>query len=214
MQAYRAAALVALVLAGPALAADPPGAYFQIGAGFNFLEGTKFSNSGGTAVTESQLNFDIGPAVTGSVGYGFGNGWRAEFEFGYRNNPAHDLTVLTGAGPIKLQADADAYSFFGNLIYAFDLSAYGYDRLSPHVGGGIGAVNLQPTRAPASTVVGGQAIIGVEWAYTNLSLGLDYRYIGTRSADFSFTQNAIAVGRTVNTAYNDHSVLFTWRMRF
>jgi len=213
MKVYRAAIPIALVLTGPTLAAEPPGMYIQIGAGFNFLEGTKFTTPAGA--TGLELEYDVGPAVTGTLGYALGNGLRAEFEFGYRNNPAHDLTVATGAGPVTLKADADAYSFMGNLIYAFDLSRYGYPALSPHVGGGLGAVNLQPTRAPATTVFGGQAIAGLEYAYSpKLSIGLDYRYIGTESADFSFTQNAITVGRTVNSAYNDHSVLFTWRMKF
>src|SRR5690242_14595968 len=60
-----------------------PGVYAQIGAGANFLENQKFTGLSGF-ITQSKLNYDVGPAVTGSVGYAFGNGLRAEGEFGYR----------------------------------------------------------------------------------------------------------------------------------
>ena len=211
-------ALPALLAADAALATEPAGPYLTIGAGANFLEGTKFSNAAGTATTNSQLNFDIGPAVTGAVGYAFGNGWRGEFELGYRESPAKDLTLPNGAvvgGSIDLQSHVNAYSYMANVLYEFELAPYGLQRWMPHVGGGIGAVNLQPNRAPATTVFGGQAIAGVEYILTpTLLLGLDYRYIGTTSAGFSFTQNAVTVGRTVDTAYNDHSVLFSLRWKF
>jgi opacity protein-like surface antigen len=192
--------------------------YIEIGAGFNFLEGATFTNAAGAAITGSQLNFDIGPAVTGALGYAFGNGWRAEFELGYRNSPASDLTLANGAvvgGSIDLKAHVNAFSYMGNVLYDFDLTRYGIDKWTPHLGGGIGAVNLQPNRAPAETVFGGQAIAGIEYVVTPiLRFGLDYRYIGTTSAGFTFTQNGITVGRTANTAFNDHTVLFTMRWKF
>lgn len=192
--------------------------YIEIGAGFNFLEAARFSNAAGTVTTGSQLNFDIGPAVTGALGYAFGDGWRAEFELGYRNSPATDLTLPNGAvagGSIDLKAHVNAFSYMGNVLYDFDVTRYGIDKWVPHLGGGIGAVNLQPNRAPAETVFGGQAIAGIEYVTTPiLRFGLDYRYIGTTSASFTFTQNGITVGRTANTAFNDHTVLFTMRWKF
>src|SRR5215469_7960166 len=192
--------------------------YIEVGAGFNFLEAASFSNASGAAITGSSLNFDIGPAVTGAVGYAFGNGWRAEFELGYRNSPASDLTLANGAvvgGSIDLKAHVNAFSYMGNVLYDFNLTRYGIDKWTPHLGGGIGAVNLQPNRAPAETVFGGQAIAGIEYIVTPiLRFGLDYRYIGTTSAGFTFTQNGITVGRTANTAFNDHTVLFTMRWKF
>jgi len=202
-----------------AITVESASPYLEIGAGFNFLAGTTFSGAGGSPlINGSQLNFDIGPAVTGAVGYAFGNGWRAEFELGYRSSPAADLTLPNGAvvgGSIDLQAHVAAYSYMGNVLYDFDLAPYGIDKWSPHLGGGIGAVNLQPNRAPAETVFGGQAIAGIEYVVTPiLRFGLDYRYIGTTSAGFTFTQNGITVGRTTNTAFNDHTVLFTMRWKF
>lgn len=191
--------------------------YIEVGAGFNFLEGASFTNAAGAAITGSQLNFDIGPAVTGAVGYAFGNGWRAEFELGYRNSPASDLTLANGAvvgGSIDLKAHVNAFSYMGNALYDFDLTPYGIDKWTPHLGGGIGAVNLQPNRAPAETVFAGQAIAGIEYIVNPvLRLGLDYRYVGTSSASFTFTQNGITVGRTASSSFNDHTVLFTARWK-
>jgi opacity protein-like surface antigen len=55
----------------------------------------------------------------------------------------------------------------------------------------------------------------VEYAYTpKILFGIDYRYVGTESAGFTFTQNAITENRTANTAFNDHSVLVTIRYKF
>ena len=191
--------------------------YLEIGAGFNFLDATRFTGASGTTSSGSELNFDIGPAVTGSLGYAFGNGWRAEFELGYRNSPATDITLPSGAvigGSLDLKAHVNAFSYMGNVLYDFDLTPYGVNKWVPHLGGGMGAVNLQPNSAPAETVFGGQAIVGIEYVATPiLRLGLDYRYIGTTSAGFTFTQAGVTVGRA-NTAFNDHTVLFTARWKF
>jgi opacity protein-like surface antigen len=191
--------------------------YLEMGAGFNFLEGAQFSNFAGVAATGSPLNFDVGPTVTGAVGYAFGDGWRAELEFGYRHSPATDITVPLGGplgGSANLKADLSAYSFMANAIYGFDLADYGYPKWTPHIGGGLGMVNMQPNGAPAATVFGGQAIAGVEYSVTPiLSVGLDYRYVGTTSAGFTFTQESAVLGRAGSTSFNDHSVLFTLRWK-
>jgi opacity protein-like surface antigen len=209
---------VLIVFAGPVLAAEPRGIYLEAGAGANWLEGTTFENTAGTVTTRSQVNFDTGLALMGTVGYGFGNGLRTEFEFAYRESPAKDVTLPSAAvvgGSTTLKAGVKAHSFMANLLYDFDLSGFGFAKWIPHVGGGIGAVNLHPGRSPADTVFGGQAIVGLEYAFTpNLLLGLDYRYIGTSTVNFTFTQNAVTVGRSVDTKFNDNSVLATLRYRF
>lgn len=205
---------------GSVLAAEAPSPYLQLGAGVNFLEGVDLTNAAGTFTTRSKLNFDAGPVVTGTFGYAFGNGWRGEFEFGYRNSSAKNLTLPSGAtvgGSVDLKAEASAYSYMFNGIYDFDLSRFGpqYSLWSPHVGGGIGAVVLTSNRSPSSTVFGGQAIAGVEYAYTpTLRFGLDYRFIGTTSAELTFTQDAITVGRSVSANYYDHAILLTMRWKF
>ncbi len=204
---------------GSVLAAEPASPYLQLGAGANFLEGVNFSNAVGTT-TSSTLNFNVGPVVTGTFGYAFGDGWRLEFEVGYRNSPAKNLTLPSGAtvgGSLNLNANVSAYSYMVNGIYDFDLSRFGpqYAQWSPHVGGGIGAVVLTSNRSPSAEVFGGQAIAGVEYAYRpDLRFGVDYRFVGTKSVDLTFTQDAVTVGRSVSTNYYDHAVLLTMRWKF
>ena len=199
----------------PPAAPEPPsassaaGAYLEFGAGANFLESLSFATPGGSA---GALNFGAGPLVTGALGYRLGNGWRAEFELGYRHSSAQSVALAGGAG--ALTSEVSAYNYLANVIYDFDLAGYGLARWLTHVGGGIGAVNLQPNKAPAATVFGGQAIAGVEYVLTpTVLLGLDYRYLGTTSASFAFAENAVAAGRAAG-GFHDHSFLFTLRWNF
>ena len=198
----------------PSSAAAPTaaGAYLEIGAGANFLEGMPFVPPAESVRTGSQLTFDAGPAVAGALGYAFGNSWRAEFELGYRSSPANGL-ASPGGGTTAL--NLAAFSYMVNLLYDFDLSRYGYPRWLTHAGGGIGAVNLQPDKAPAATVFGGQAIAGVEYVLTpTVLVGVDYRYIGTTAASFSYAQDGVPLGRAPGANFNDHSVVFTLRWKF
>jgi OmpA-OmpF porin, OOP family len=209
-----------LSTAGSALAAEPASPYLQIGAGMNFLDHTHFSNPAGTVTSGSHINYDIGPAVTGAIGYAFGNGFRGEFELGYRDSPAKDVTLSGGAvvgGSQTFSAHAEAHSYMFNVLYDFDLGGYGaqYGTWSPHIGGGIGPVMINTHRSPSDTAFGGQAIAGVEYAYSpTVRFGLDYRFIGTTDVHLNYTQAGITSGQSVRTNYYDHAVLFTLRWKF
>lgn len=213
---------IALLLgaAGSALATEPASPYLQVGAGMNFLDHTSFTNPAGTFTSSSHINYNVGPVVTGAVGYAFGNNWRAEFELGWRDSPAKDITLSTGAtvgGSQSFNAHAEAYSYMFNALYDFDLGGYGaqYGKWVPHIGGGIGPVVISTHRSPSDTVFGGQAIAGVEYAYTpTLRFGLDYRFIGTTDVHLNYTQAGITAGRSVSTNYYDHAILFTLRWKF
>lgn len=205
---------------GAALAEEPASPYIQIGAGANFLESTEFTLPSGQN-TQSNLNFDTGPVVTGSVGYAFGNGLRAEFELGYRSSSASNITLPNGnttSGNFLQNSNFDVYTYIANVVYDFDLGRYFGPRWaawSPHIGGGIGAAVVNTTHAPSETVFAGQAIGGVEYRYRpNLRFGLDYRYVGTESVNLNFTQVGIATGRNVSASYHDHAVLLTLRWDF
>ena len=47
-----------------------------------------------------------------------------------------------------------------------------------------------------------------------MRFGADYRFIDTKSVDLTFTQDAVTVGRSVSTDYNDHAILLTMRWKF
>jgi opacity protein-like surface antigen len=164
--------------------------------------------------TRSQLNFDIGPAVTGSLGYVFGNGFRAEGEFGYRSSPSKNITLSTGGTTptsLNLKAENYAYSYMANALYDFPTGWV----VTPHVGGGIGVVNLSGNRSGSTNVFGYQVIGGFEYAFTSqLRLGLDYRYLGTEDAKLTYSVAGTPVARTATSAYDDHAVLVTLRWNF
>lgn len=212
---------IALLLCatGSALAAEPASPYLEVGAGANFLDQTSFTTESGFT-SGSHINYNVGPVVTGAFGYAFGNNWRGELEFGYRYSSAKDLTLASGAtvgGSRTFNAHAEAYTYMFNALYDIDLGGYGtqYAKFVPHIGGGIGPVIINTNRSPSDTVFGGQAIAGVEYAYSpTLRFGLDYRFIGTTSVNLTFTQEGTTVGRSVSSNYYNHAVLFTMRWKF
>src|SRR5690349_16334279 len=189
-----------------------PGVYAQIGAGANFLENQKFTGLSGFT-TQSKLNYDVGPAVTGSIGYAFGNGLRAEGEFGYRSSPGKDVNLASGVttSGTRLSIDTETKTYMANVIYDF----YTGTRWTPHIGGGIGAVDVSSNRSGGTTVFGGQAIGGVEYALSpQLRIGLDYRYIASESYKLTYTSGSLPVARTASSDYYDHSILLTLRYKF
>jgi opacity protein-like surface antigen len=194
-----------------AQAAETATPYVQIGAGINFMNSLKFTDTAGTT-SRSSLNFDPGPAVTGSVGYAFGNNLRAEFELGYRDAPGSDITFPSGGTSSSVKGGAELYTYMVNGLYDFDL---GSPKWYPHLGFGIGAVNVNSSRSPAETVFAYQAIAGVEYELQpRLRLGLDYRYLGSDTVHLTFTQPGFAASRGVSSEVENHTVLFTLRWNF
>ena len=78
------ALLAATVLALPLAAQAQPvsGLYVGAGAGANFMQESKFNALGYGA----KIKTKTGWAAVGSLGWGFGNGLRAELEGNYRTN--------------------------------------------------------------------------------------------------------------------------------
>ena len=81
--ALLAATMVALPLVANAAPVD--GLYVGLGAGINIMQNEKI-----TANTQSgSISSKIGPVVVLGLGYGFGNGFRAEIEGNFRSNDAN-----------------------------------------------------------------------------------------------------------------------------
>ena len=86
--AIAAASVLALVvIVGDCKAAETATLYVGLGVGIQFMGPSPFEGTGSFANSSSTLSFSDGPTVTGSVGYAFGNNFRTEFEFGYRDVP-------------------------------------------------------------------------------------------------------------------------------
>lgn len=86
---------------------------------------------GGTGV---KSEYDAGSQVTGALGYGFGNGFRAEVEGGYGHSSFDSVTV--GGSKFNVDADIDLWSLYAAGYYDFWLLG-----ARPYVGAGAGFVH-------------------------------------------------------------------------
>jgi outer membrane protein OmpA-like peptidoglycan-associated protein len=210
----RSALLAATLLATPLVASAQPvtGLYVGAGAGINATQKTHIKNwfepnFFGSQPAAGEAKGSIGFAGVVSLGWGFGNGLRAEIEGDYRNNHNSNFTgtlVPVGGGSSNRQT----YGFMGNVIYDFvGLTPY----VQPYLGLGAGwqAINenfhaynlttLTTTTGPGPTTnslfPGGgqfhthstegsfayQVIAGAAWPLPvpGLALTAEYRFLGT-----------------------------------
>ncbi len=201
--AISAAALLGAAGAASAQAVD--GLYIGAGAGLNLLQnntvsvdampGRSVGNGSGVASSATgKIPWGYGYVLTGSVGYGVGNGVRLELEGSYRN--ANQDHTNSGGGGQQTQ-----YGVMGNVLYDVDV---GLNWLYPYVGLGAGyhlvswsnvslAVSgidygTNPTIATSSQTLGGlayQAMIGASFPVTyvpGLAVTAEYRYMNMASS--------------------------------
>ncbi len=143
---FRLALLTATVLAAPiafshSAAAQPvSGPYVSLGAGYSIQNSQKAKNisvNNGASVGAGQLLLDNGYDVTGSAGYGFGNGFRVELEGDYIRNGA-SKAKFNGAD-YTASGHEGHYGVFANALFDFDI---GLPWLYPYVGVGLGWQNV------------------------------------------------------------------------
>ncbi|MDE2007193.1 MAG: OmpA family protein [Rhodospirillales bacterium] len=225
----RTALLAATMLAVPALAggaaqaAQPvSGLYVSLGAGINFkqdLSGTATAAGGsGSGNLESQ----IGPAFAAAVGWGFGNGFRAEVEGNYYNNK---FDKVTGAAlPGSAGGREQLFGAMLNGYYDFNMVPY----VTPYVGVGVGyeEANWQGGRASFAGVTatipnateGGfaaQAILGAALPLTavpGLDLTAEYRFLAVLT-DRTYSGSVGAIPISVK-AHNDYNHTFLIGLRY
>ena len=187
----RNALLAATIFAAPMVAhAEQPisGLYVGLGAGINFKQDLDVKSGG-------NLQSELGPAFVGSLGWGFGNGFRAEIEGNYYNNKFNKVggnASYTAAG-----GHEQLYGVMLNGYYDFnDL----VPMITPYVGVGVGYqfANEQGLKAygPGGSFTAGdqtegsfaaQGILGASMPLTaipGLDLTAEYRFmalIGDRS---------------------------------
>lgn len=181
-----------------------PGTYLGIGAGANFATDTEISGGG----VNADLEHDTGIAGILSLGHGYANGLRAEFEVGYRRNSV-DSSGNTSTGGV-----ASARSAMVNAYYDISTGT----NFFPYVGAGIGAGSLRVSANPTgiSSVNGRdtglalQGIAGLGYQFdTNWSGSLEYRYFTVRGADMTAGN-----GSSVDVDYAAHTVMVGLRYTF
>lgn len=204
------------------------GIYIGAGGGANFLQEERaksVTQNGVRTAIDVRSGFDTGVVGLGSLGYGFGNGWRVEIEGDYRNNrmnPVREPLVLSSAGR------EHKYGPMVNVLFDLDI---GSRYVFPYVGGGAGyqwvdrrsalsqGIGLATTRGVDSSFAY-QAIAGLSFPIppvVGLSLTAEYRYFalaGDRSFGTSVTGVGTSNGRFTTTDNYNHSLLLGLRYAF
>ncbi len=205
-----------------ALADDPTyGPYISVGIGPAFEEDVTATG----LLNNTDVSFDTGFSGIGALGWGFGNGFRAEIEGGWHQNDASNksFTQTQVGQPFSSSSGrATQQTLLFNLLYDFDTGT----PWTPHLGFGIGLdsaridnINVPPTNNPVNThelAFGYQAIAGIEYAIApGFHVGLEYRYLGTSEIDLTTAGNAADNG-TIKSSYNlgTHNILATMRFNF
>jgi outer membrane protein OmpA-like peptidoglycan-associated protein len=189
-----------------------------------------FGGEGGWTSLENQQNNVPGIVFPQSWKDGFAAGaraglewgsWRFESEFRYQQNNTDRLVLHPSTG------GRTAYALMANVLYDLDL---GWP-VSPHLGGGIGAVDLHentsvpilglgPVFPGSDWVFGYQAIAGLRYNISPaLAFDLDYRYLATTDAHFTTPPGLIVDGvargnLTVTSGYEAQSIVASLSLRF
>lgn len=229
--------LAATILALPLAAQAQPvsGIYIGAGAGANWRAQISETGANGGRLA---IGSEVGFVGVGSVGYGFGNGLRAEIEGNYRSN-AIGTTTVRGPNGVTLGSSSGRLSTYGgmvNVLYDFNLASLGLPSISPYLGGGIGYAGNEVSRIAGRgtganlansvnvTADGGgfayQGIAGLAFGLGQFVPGLaittEYRYFATTSSELRVNfNNGTTVSRTNYTPNNEnHSALIGLRYAF
>jgi OOP family OmpA-OmpF porin len=215
-----ASAMFALPLAG-ANAQAINGPYVGVGAGVNFKQSVNGAISTPTATATGTINSNAGPVVDLSLGWGFGNGLRAEIEGDYRQNqfksPFGTSEQLAG-GMVNV-----LYDFVGIVPVVVPYVGVGIGYQAAILGNyttTIGATTLHNSQSTQGSL-GYQGILGVAMpinAMPGLAVTLEYHFLGLAGTR-SYAGTATTAGVTVpdvtklNGDYN-HSILIGLRYAF
>ena len=184
------ALLAATVLALPMAAQAQPvtGLYVGAGAGLNFRHD---SESRGVRIVPDNPGF----AGVGALGWGFGNGIRAEIEGSYRENEIDKLQVQGTPAVNARSGYVRSYGVMANALYDLNLDSFFGLPLAPYVGLGAGYLwsdikNARFARGTTSYRIDDQddgqfayqAIAGVAFKLFDvpgLAFTAEYRFLGT-----------------------------------
>jgi hypothetical protein len=244
-------AAAALTLPLAAQAQPVNGLYVGFGLGANFLQNTdisgtyQWSSSTGaplkTFKTDGEsAEFSLGFGGVISLGWGFGNGLRAEIEGSYRRNETDQYTLHSGWGGPKNTAvgTASSYGPMVNVLYDFDLGGR-FGGLTPYLGIGAGYIwqnyddvgyrsggplGTQWTKSTYSSSSGdpgafaGQVIAGLSLpisAIPGLSVTAEYRFLGTTGHNFDRNNiDGRVFSADVDVDNYNHSIFLGMRYAF
>ena len=185
------------------------GLYVGAGAGVNFKQSQTLQTRVGAATASANRSTNAGPAAVLSLGWGFGNGLRAEVEGSWRQN-----TFRNGGGVVENLGGAMV-----NVVYDF---VGIIPAVQPYLGAGLGYQNasysgLGPVSSNNAGSLAYQAIVGAAFpiaAVPGLAITAEYRFLGL-VGDRTYTGTGPQAGSSLK-ATNDfnHSALIGVRYAF
>ncbi len=224
----------ALLVPGLAFAQPVSGVYVAAGAGLNWLQesdvtGTRNLQTPG-ASTNGSLEFEMGWGGVISVGYGFGNGLRAEIEGTYRQNEVDSVSGFAGLPrPLRVSGTARTYGVMANALYDFDLGL----PVVPYLGVGAGylwtdydSVEMRIPNGTSATIDGHdgqfayQGILGAAFpisAVPGLAITAEYRYTATLDAELDTVArvgSAVAARGSTEVENHNHALFVGVRYAF
>jgi OmpA-OmpF porin, OOP family len=220
----RSALLATAMLALPLAAANAQpvtGLYIGGGVGANFMQRESFQ----IPHASGDVRSNIGPAVVISLGWGFGNGFRAEVEGDYRANNGFNNPQGFG-GPGSAGGQEQKAGAMVNVLYDFVGMV---PMVQPYIGVGVGyqeviEQNLHFTPLTGTGVTAGngsrgafayQAILGAAIpipAAPGLSATAEYRFMGL-AGDRSYSVVG-GTGSVKSTNDYNHALLIGLRYEF
>jgi len=218
---YRNILLATAIVALPLAAEAQPvtGLYIGGGAGLNLMQNETDKSSNGKATPDKSLQMTLGATGVGSVGWGFGNGLRAEFELDYRYNGITGAVNPLPAGTSSESGAEHKYGPMVNVLYDFNVigpalvpyigAGAGYQWVTVSQAGSFGAGHLATGTAGAFAY---QAMLGAAMPLASvpgLSLTAEYRFMGL-SGDRGYSV-ASTGGTLVRSDNFNHSVLIGLR---
>ncbi len=212
-----------LAVAPPAHAQFVNGLYVSGGLGGNYMQNVDVSRNSAAGGGSGDIELNFGWMGAAAIGWGFGNGIRAEIEGNYR---ANDLDKLNGYGGAANGVSAGGtirqYAVMANAWWDYD---FGWPVI-PTIGAGVGYgwANLDNARiAPTATgavaddTQGGfayQLMLGLILPIDQtgqLAASLEYRFFSILEQDFDLrgTSGRASVGDFMN-----HSLMLGLRYAF
>jgi OOP family OmpA-OmpF porin len=216
------------LFAGAASAQPVQGFYVGGGLGISDVNHTD-GKIGGQSFEQ---NWQLGGIGVVSVGYGFGNGLRAEIEGAYRRYESD--TAKLGGLSASSSGRSQSYGVFGNIIYDVDLRLFGLNTnaVVPYFGGGLGYTiwswdSVRMSRAGSSVtaddsdgLLSYQAIAGLSFpiqSVPGLSVTAEYRFYNEfddPELKMSSTVGGTTTTKTQTIGNRNHSFLVGLRYAF
>ena len=202
------------------------GLYVGAGAGLNFRHDTESRGI--------ELKSGVGGVGVGSLGWGFGNGIRAEIEGSYRENEIDKLTVQGVPSVTGRSGYVRSYGVMGNALFDLNLDSFFGLPLAPYVGVGAGYIwqeikNARFARGGTNFRIDDQddgqfayqAIAGVAFKLFDvpgLAFTAEYRFLGTLNTKLGIDRTAGPQRNDVAAGFRpenyNHSALLGVRYNF